>query len=84
MRHGRWSDVACGAVEGGWFGSSASTDPGAFAPRGPRDEVRVDTEPDPPCGFIAAAVDLAMMNWQRHGELIAHFGPSARGCAERR
>jgi hypothetical protein len=36
--------------------------------------VRVDTEPIPPCGFIATAVDLAMVNTaERHRELVTHF-----------
>jgi hypothetical protein len=36
--------------------------------------VRVDTEPVPPCGFIAAAVDLAMVNTaERHRELVTHL-----------
>ena len=43
-------------------------------PEGRGNEVRVDTEPAPPCGFIAAAVDLAMVNSaERHRELVAHF-----------
>ena len=37
-------------------------------------EMRVDTNPVPPCGFVAAAVDLAMVNTaERHRELVAHF-----------
>jgi hypothetical protein len=36
--------------------------------------VRVDAEPVPPCAFIAAAVDLAMVNTaERHRELVADF-----------
>jgi hypothetical protein len=43
-------------------------------PEGRRNQVRVDPEPAPPCGFIAAAVDLAMVNSaERHRELVAHF-----------
>ena len=43
-------------------------------PEGRGNEVRVDPEPAPPCGFITAAVDLAMVNSaERHRELIAHF-----------
>jgi hypothetical protein len=42
--------------------------------RGNEVRVRVDTEPVPPCGFIAAAVDLAMVNTaERHRELVAYF-----------
>jgi hypothetical protein len=36
--------------------------------------VRVDTKSVPPFGFIANAVDLAMVNTaERHRELVAHF-----------
>jgi hypothetical protein len=43
-------------------------------PEGRSNQVRVDPEPTPPCAFIAAAVDLAMVNAaERHRELIAHF-----------
>ena len=39
----------------------------------------IDASLSPPCGFIAAAVNLAMMSsTQRHGELIAHL---AAECA---
>ena len=38
------------------------------------DAIRVDAEPAPPCGFIASAVDLAMVSAaERHRELVAHF-----------
>jgi hypothetical protein len=36
--------------------------------------VRVDIEPVPPCSFIGAMVNLAMVNTaERHRELVAHF-----------
>jgi len=36
----------------------------------------IDTGLDPPCGFIAATMNLAVVApAQRHGELIAHFSP---------
>jgi hypothetical protein len=39
----------------------------------------VDTEPVPPCGFIATAVDLAMVSAaERQGELVAHFAEGPR------
>ena len=36
----------------------------------------IDTGLDPPCGFIAATMNLAVVApAQRHGKLIAHFSP---------
>ena len=36
----------------------------------------IDTGLDPPCGFIAATMDLTVVTpAQRHGEFIAHFSP---------
>ena len=43
-------------------------------PQARGDEVRVDTEPAPPCGFITAAVNLPMVSAaERHRKLLAHF-----------
>jgi hypothetical protein len=43
-------------------------------PQRARGDRRIDTGLPPPCGFIAAAMDLAVVpSAKRHGELIAHL-----------
>ena len=47
-----------------------------FQPQRASRDRRLDAGLPPPCGFIAAAVDLAMVSsTQRHGELIANLAP---------
>ena len=44
---------------------------------------RIDTGLTPPCGFIAAAMNLAMMYpAQRHGELVANLASERAGRGE--
>ena len=45
-----------------------------FQPQRPGNDRRIDSDFPPPCGFIAAPVDLAMVSAaERDGELIADF-----------
>jgi hypothetical protein len=45
-----------------------------------RDEMRIDSKPIPPGSFVAAAVNLAMVNTaQRYRELVAHFPTERAG-----
>ena len=49
----------------------------ARQPQRPRANRRIDADSLPPCGFIAAAMDLTVVPpAQRHGELIAYFSPA--------
>ena len=49
-------------------------------PQRPRASRRIDADFPPPCGFIATAVNFAMVSaTQRNGELIADLAPECSG-----
>jgi len=53
------------------------------APQDAGDNSRIDLSLSPPCGFIAAAVNLAMVPpTQRHRELVTDLAPESRRLRE--
>ena len=52
-------------------------------PQDARDNPRINLSLSPPCGFIAAAVNLAMVPpTQRHRELVTDLAPESRRLRE--
>jgi hypothetical protein len=54
-----------------------------FAPKQARHAQRINPYTAPPCGFIAAAMDFAVVKAaHRNGELVAHFARQSAALRE--